>query len=320
MNSPVFTAAALFLVFAITVNAQSTASSRPTGMPAANSKPALAPTAGQASLGAAKTAPIVNSLGMEFVAVPGTKIYMCRTVTRVKDFRSFAEATGYHQKGGMFVLKVKDGEPEEIEDHHATWDHPGFAQGENEPVVGVTWKTAQAFCAWMTTKEARKYRLPTDQEWSAAAGHGKYPWGDLWPPPKGAGNFADESLAKLAPGNDWVLVAKNYDDGAMRTSPVGSYPANALGLFDMAGNVWQWCEDPYKASMNSPDILEKNAELKDERNSRGLPYRVARGSSWSDVEEYALRTAHRLGVDEDTPGDLNGFRCVIAVGEMPLPK
>ena len=107
----------------------------------------------------------------------------------------------------------------------------------------------------------RIYRLPTDAEWSAGVGlQGEegtnpkeksskiklYPWGKEWPPPKGAGNYAGEE----AKTGDWPAVwqvIEGYNDGYPRTSPVGSFAANANGLYDMGGNVWQWCEDWYDA-------------------------------------------------------------------------
>ena len=98
----------------------------------------------------------------------------------------------------------------------------------------------------------RVYRLPTDAEWSAGVGlqgeegtnpkekAGKiqlYPWGKEWPPPAGAGNYAGEE-AKTGDWPGWSVI-EGYNDGYPRTSPVGSFPANANGLYDMGGNVCQ---------------------------------------------------------------------------------
>ena len=72
---------------------------------------------------------------------------------------------------------------------------------------------------------------------------GVYPWGKGWPPPKGSGNFADQTLS--AKKKDAYRVIDGYNDGYADTSPVRAFAANRFGLFDMGGNVWQWCEDWY---------------------------------------------------------------------------
>ena len=134
-----------------------------------------------------------NSLGMVFVPVPGTSVLFCIWDTRVQDFQQFVDKTGYDATAGMYSFR-SDGQKQRGD----TWKHPGFAQGPTHPVCGVSWDDAQAFCHWLTKNERRagtlaakqSYRLPTDTEWSAAVGFQKYPWGNQWPPPPGAGNYA----------------------------------------------------------------------------------------------------------------------------------
>jgi formylglycine-generating enzyme required for sulfatase activity len=154
--------------------------------------------------------------------------------------------------------------------------------------------------------------LPKDKEWSAAVGlknevgstpkekSGKievYPW-DIpqkrdksWPPPAGAGNYAGDE----AKNGDWpsgrtllgfvLPVIKGYNDGYPRTSPVGSFSANQFGLYDMGGNVWQWCEDCY----------------------------VLRGASWVDNDPNLLLLASYRGNHlPESRGNNIGFRCVVA--------
>jgi formylglycine-generating enzyme required for sulfatase activity len=107
----------------------------------------------------------VNSLGMEFVFLPGTQVLFGIWDTRVEDYRAYAQANP-----GV----------------DANWKNPGFKQGEDHPVVNVNWGDAKAFCAWLTQKERKEgkigqdqeYRLPMDKEWSAAVRPGKYPWGN----------------------------------------------------------------------------------------------------------------------------------------------
>ena len=147
----------------------------------------------------------------------------------------------------------------------------------SHPAVNVSWDDAKEFCAWLTKKEqgegklaaGQEYRLPTDAEWSYAVGIGDkegngtpkdkdgkladvYPWGTGWPPPKGAGNYG-QSL--------------NVDEYA-NTSPVGSFKANQYGLYDMGGNVWQWCEDLYENGQSRNRVLRGGSW--DRNDSRGL--------------------------------------------------
>jgi formylglycine-generating enzyme required for sulfatase activity len=225
---------------------------------------------------------IVNTLGMPFVPVPGTEVAFCIWETRVKDYAAFAAANA------------------EVD---GSWKQPGFKQEDTHPVVKVSWNDAQAFCAWLTKKElavgkikaGQKYRLPTDAEWSVAVGLGKevgdtprakdegikdvYPWGKKWPPAVGAGNYSES------------LKVDNFE----YTSPVGSFAANKLGLHDMGGNVWEWCEDWYDPAAKTD--------------------RVLRGASWVDGNPDYLLSSYRYYVSPGGRGDLDvGFRCVLVGG------
>jgi hypothetical protein len=192
----------------------------------------------------------VNTLGMKFVPVPGTRVWFSIWETRVKDYAAYAAANA------------------EVDGEWKNFGY-GFKQEDTHPVAKVNWKDANAFCAWLTKKElaegkikaGQKYRLPTDAEWSVAVGLGEemgntpeeksegikdvYPWGKEWPPPKGAGNYFRS------------LKVDKFD----YTSPVGSFAVNKLGLHDMGGNVWEWCEDKYSPTS---------------------PLRVLRGASWGN--------------------------------------
>jgi formylglycine-generating enzyme required for sulfatase activity len=130
------------------------------------------------------------------------------------------------------------------------------AVGKNHPVVGVNWNDANAFCAWLSKKEGRSYRLPTDREWSIAVGLGSpekarkrttpmmlsgkakevWSWGTVRPPPKGAGNFADTVCRQEFPN---LSTIRDYTDGYATTAPVMSFKPNKNGLYDMGGNVQQ---------------------------------------------------------------------------------
>jgi formylglycine-generating enzyme required for sulfatase activity len=261
-----------------------------------------------------KDHPWVNSLGMKFVPVADTQVLFSVWDTRVQDFEAFVKSTGYDATGGMYSLG-KDG----WKQRGATWKEPSFSQGPTHPVVGVSWNDAEEFCKWLTKRErsagdlpeGREYRLPKDEEWSTAVGlkneagstpaekSGKiqlYPW-DIpqkrepnWPPPSGAGNYCGEESRIGNEPEDWSVIA-GYNDGYPRTSPVGSFEANFSGLYDMGGNVWQWCEDWYNAQAQ---------------------YRVLRGASWCDYYHDGLLASFRFSYAPDGRGGLGGFRCVVA--------
>ena len=284
----------------------------------------------RAPASATKEKPFVNSLGMEFVPVAGTGVLFCRVKTRVKDFGAYAREAGYVQRGGIYVMKVNKsadgsyGQEWEM-DPNASWESPGFVQGPEYPVVGVSWEDANAFCAWLTKHDhaagvlpaGASYRLPGDEEWSRAVGTGKYPWGNAFPPPRDAGNYGDAAylklLSSLSGGTKWSGGFSEVNDGYERTSPVGSVAANRLGIFDLGGNAWEWCRDEYRASMNDADALEKVPLLKVERGSDGTPYRVLRGGSWNYAVEIPLRSSYRNVGHPTNPSDSNGFRCVLVV-------
>lgn len=269
---------------------------------------------------ATKERPYVNSLGMKFVPIPikggltnEQNVLFCVWETRVQDFRQYASETGYRQSGGASVLKIEpDGKDYSWKlDKEASWEQPGFEQGGDHPVICVSWEEARAFCAWLSTKEGRTYRLPTDAEWSAAVGLGKYPWGSAETPPKGAGNYAGAESKAGMPAK-WGMIG-GYDDGFPRTAPVARFSANGFGLYDVGGNVWEWCEDEYRAKMNEPDVLEKIPAFNKERSDDGTAYRVLRGGSWNSSTEFGRRSSCR-NVDRPADRDVSvGFRCVLVV-------
>ncbi len=257
--------------------------------------------------------PFVNSLEMEFVPVPGKPgVYMCRTETRVRDFESFVDATDYDATEGAHTLESGG-----WKQAGGSWRDPRFQEGSKQspdhPVVCVSWEDAHAFCEWLGgQEEGLSYRLPSDAEWSAAVGTlGKYPWGNEWPPPKGAGNYAGSEANTGAFASNNYTVIEGYHDGAPRTARVASFRPNRFGFYDLGGNVWEWCEDRYRASMNDGDVLKARPYLKEETSSDGILTRVVRGGSWYLSTEMALRSSFRYGDLPIIRSDAYGFRVVV---------
>ena len=180
-------------------------------------------------------------------------------------------------------------------------------------MVNVSWEDATAFCAWLGKQEGKTYRLPTDHEWSCAVGIGSqekagetpeekdgkvagYPWGASFPPPKNnVGNYCDITWVKK--GELEKTDLGDYDDGALLTAGVMNYPANKLGIFDLGGNVWEWCQDKYRSGGNS---------------------RVLRGGSWDDNVRVDLASSFRGDGTPVVRVNNRGFRCVVVVvGSSP---
>ena len=205
----------------------------------------------------------------------------------VGEYKKFVEATGHR-------------EPE--------WGEIApYAPTDRHPIVLVSWHDAMAYAKW-----AGK-RLPTEAEWEKAARGGSvaktYPWGNLTPKGKQC-NFADKNLTHY-----W-WADKKADDGYTFTAPVGSYPENDYGLFDMAGNVLEWCLDEYEAGFyavsegvnpisgaNTPqEVIESFESVESNR--------VLRGGSWL-VTAANVRNSTRFMLMPESTNYSVGFRCVM---------
>jgi formylglycine-generating enzyme required for sulfatase activity len=214
-----------------------------------------------------------NSIGMRFIPLKGSNIWLSIWETRVQDYDACVKDSG------------------------VVWPKPGFDQTGDHPAVNVNWENAAAFCRWLTDKEHEsgilkakdRYRLPTDEEWSFAAGMGPdsgatpeersknaivWPWGSSWPPRQRVGNYAPE------------LKIDRFDN----TSAVGSFPPNKKGFYDLGGNAWEWCEDWY--------------------NAAGV-MRVLRGGSWAESQPGYLLAGYRFHGTMNLSNDDIGFRVVL---------
>jgi formylglycine-generating enzyme required for sulfatase activity len=158
----------------------------------------------------------------------------------------------------------------------------------DHPVTLVRYDDALAYCAWLSAETGRAFRLPTEAEWEKAARGGaeskRYPWGDRLD--RNTANFLDDPALRSTHG----------------TSPCRQYPANGFGLYDMAGNVWEWVHDWYDASYY--------AASKD-RNPQGPSHgslRLVRGGGWLVADVRMLSCSHRHKVPPDTYSYAIGFR------------
>lgn len=185
--------------------------------------------------------------------------------------------------------------------------HPAF---DDYPVVGVDWFACQYFCEWRTNYmnewresvglfENPRFRLPSEAEWEYAARGGrdmaKYPWGNPY-----IRNAKGCMLANFKPGR-----GNYYDDGFMYSSPVASYFSNDWGLYDMAGNISEWCQDAYYAA-SVPTVWDLNPTYyKDDE-----PRKIIRGGSWKDIAFY-LECGTRDYEYQDSSKSFLGFRCAM---------
>jgi serine/threonine protein kinase len=236
-----------------------------------------------------------NGLGMRFISIAGFPGQFSIWETRVQDFEVFVRETGYDTGVTMMTL----GRNNQWRQSEASWRNPDFAQSPPHPVVGVTWRDAEAFCEWLTHTERQQglltlnqhYRLPTMAEWLRVAGPTMYPWGNQWPPPAGAGNYAGAELRRSVTRR---AVISTLDDGFVGTAPVGSFKTNEYGLYDLGGNVWEFCAD---GPVDDP-------------SSRWLM-----GASWESGTEEALAVSHRVRGNDTRRFSHRGFRCVLVTVE-----
>lgn len=204
------------------------------------------------------------------------------TLVTNAQFAQFVAASGYvstaERRGKAWGLR--DGKYHDIEG--LCWRSYAGADRQQHPVVLVSWHDAMAYAAWLGK------RLPTEAEWEKAA-RGRtqtmYPWG------------SEADVANAPFGREALHVPA--------TAAVGSYAPNEYGLYDMVGNVWQWCADWYAA-----DYYQRSPT----RNPRGAEVgelRVRRGAAWNIIQTFRLRCANRGAVSPETTVPNLGFRCAL---------
>jgi formylglycine-generating enzyme required for sulfatase activity len=230
-------------------------------------------------------------------------------------FRQFVDSARYKTEAekdgkGGWGLDVATGKW--VQNRTFTWRAPGFDQTDDHPVVNVSRNDASAFCEWVSQTEGQSYRLPTEAEWEYACRAGsktRYGFGDVPNDLPSFAWFADNSGGVLwdserfwdDSGHDGEKYAAQVACRGCRTHPVGQKRTNAFGLYDMHGNVWEWCRDLYDA-----DHYKQSVGANPREPERAVT-RAIRGGSWYYGAQRA-RSAFRGGF---TPGyrfsDL-GFR------------
>ncbi len=215
------------------------------------------------------------------------------------NYRTDAEKEGwaYYAWDGKSLGKV-DG---------ASWRKVGFAQADDHPVVCVSYNDAAAFCGWLSRQAGSAAVLPTEAQWEYACRGGTrtaHPWGDDPDDGRGWCNAVDQTAERQFPAWTTVFWGFNWDDGFVFTSPVGYYKANAFGLHDMLGNVWEWCSDWYgeKYYGESPG--------NDPPGPNDGALRVLRGGSWRS-NTLNCRSADRVRYSPDRRVSDLGFRLAL---------
>ena len=245
--------------------------------------------------------------GMEFVAVKGGCFQMGDTFgDGQSDEKPVHEVCVSDFSMGKY--EVTNGQYRKFKRGHDSGNYEGNSlNGDNQPVINVSWEDAVAYARWLSTQSQRTYRLPTEAEWEYASRGGttgRNYWGNGKDDACGYANVHDLSSKRAFSAFTWEN--HNCDDRNKVAAPSGSYKPNAFGLYDMMGNVWEWCSDWYdggyygKSSRDNPQGPTTGSS------------RVFRGGSWRD-DPVDVRASGR---GDDAPGgrdDALGFRLVAPV-------
>ncbi len=241
----------------------------------------------------------VESQGLRFRLIPGGSYFLGSPVNEAGRYAE--EPTPYRVVLPAFYISITEVTNEQYGRFLKATGHrpPLYWQDKNlngpqQPVVGVSWQDAVAFTQWLTRVTGLRHRLPTEAEWEVAARGGlvsePYPWGREAPDQGGL------YRANYYP-NDFAA------DGFRLTAPVGSFPPNGYGLYDMAGNVAEWCQDRYHPPRKAAPFDNPEA-------------RLLKGGSWASRAR-DLRVAARQQAAPQYADGFIGFRVVRQAGLSP---
>lgn len=224
----------------------------------------------------------------------------------IKQFQAFVSATDYVTEAERSPAQGCWGIREDVTigwlpSQH--WNNNRLNQTENHPVVCVSWNDANNYVQWLSVETGFNYRLPSEAEWEYAAragSEGKYYFGDDEQDVCEYINHADYQMIKSWNADTGVSAC---DDGFLYTSPVGTYPANNFGLYDVYGNVWEWVADCYQ-----PHLQELRPELPASSES-SCDKHTLRGASWAARPE-GITTSYRISGEPHGRTVDHGFRVV----------
>ena len=185
-----------------------------------------------------------------------------------------------------------------------SWENPGFPQTERDPVTNITWNDAVYLAKWLSEKEGKHYRLPTEAEWEyscLANTKTRFGVGDDPESLSAYANLYDQSTAKN--WDKWKDFAQKQSDGFAFTAPVGSFKPNNFGLYDMSGNVWEWVSDFYADQYEAGKALDPTGPKEGE-------LQIRRGGAWHTWSLYS-RCQYRNWNTATTRYTLVGVRLLL---------